>query len=108
MSIQVPFIDLVGASSVVYRFRKAEGGLSPVGGNFVYVRDQEGKPQVVCCGRARSIGWALAQPIWYSDENSHPDDQLYVRLNAIGTLRNQEHDDLVAGLPRPFVIYEIG
>jgi hypothetical protein len=102
-----PFIELVGASGVAYRFRKADGPLSPIGGNFVYLRDVDGQPTVVCCGRARSIGWALSQPIWTSDENGQPDDQLYVRLNAISKTRHSEHEDLVAGLPRPFTIYEI-
>lgn len=100
-------IDLVGASGVAYRFRKPDGAVSPIGGNFVYVREQEDGWRVVCCGRARSLGWALSQPVWPTDENAAPDDQLYVRLNAIGGTRNQEHEDLIAGLPRPFVIYEI-
>jgi hypothetical protein len=102
-----PFLDLVGASGTAYRFRKVDSALSPVGGNFVYVREQDGAPRVVCCGKARSIGWALSKPIWFSDENSTTEDLLYVRLNAIGSTRDYEHEDLVSGLPRPFTIYEI-
>lgn len=101
------FIDLVGASGKAYRFRLVDAALSPIGGNFVYIRDLDGAPHVVCCGKARSIGWALSKPVWLSDENGHPDDLLYVRLNAIGETRRSEHEDLIAGLPRPFVIYEI-
>lgn len=101
------FIDLVGATGTAYRFRKPDGALSPIGGNFVYVREHEGARRVVCCGRARSLGWALSKPAWFSDENAAPDDQLYVRLNAIAHTRNGEHEDLLAGLPRPFVIYEV-
>jgi len=101
------FIDLIGASGAAYRFRQPDGAVSPIGGNFVYVRDQGGAARVVCCGCARSLGWALSQPIWLSDENAAEDDQLYVRLNAIRSMRASEHEDLVAGLPRPFVIYEI-
>ena len=101
------FLDLVGASGTAYRFRKPDGAVSPIGGNFVYVRVQDGEARVVCCGRARSLGWALSKPIWLSDENASTDDQLYVRLNAIGAIRANEHEDLVAGLPRPFTIYEI-
>ncbi len=92
---------------MAYRFRKVDGALSPVGGNFVYLREEDGRSRVVCCGRARSLGWALSQPAWPSDENGRPDDQLYIRLNAIGGTRNSEHEDLLAALPRPFVIYEI-
>lgn len=101
------FIDLVGASGAAYRFRKPDGAVSPIGGNFVYLREADDGVRVVCCGCARSLGWALSQPIWLNDENSAEGDQLYLRLNAIRATRASEHEDLVAGLPRPFVIYEI-
>jgi hypothetical protein len=101
------FIDLVGASGATYRFRRPDGALSSIGGNFVYVRDQDGVPRVVCCGKARSLGWGLSQRSWFSDENAAPDDQLFIRLNAIATTRDGEHEDLVYGLPRPFTIYEM-
>jgi hypothetical protein len=101
------FIDLVGASGAAYRFRTLDGALSPIGGNFVYVRTEGEVRRVVCCGRARSLAWALSQPIWLRDNNAAEGDELYVRLNAIGTTRANEHEDLLAGLPRPFTIYEI-
>jgi hypothetical protein len=102
-----PFIDLTGASGDVYRFRRAEGGLSPIGGNFVYVREVDGGPKVVCCGKARSLASVLMGRVWPADENAKPDDVLYIRLNASGRTRDAEHEDLVAGLPRQFVIYEM-
>ena len=101
------FIDLIGATGAAYRFRQPEGALSPIGGNFVYVRERDGAPYVACCGRARSLGWGLSERNWYADENACPEDRLFVRLNAIGATRNREHEDLVEGLPRPFTIYEI-
>jgi hypothetical protein len=101
------FIDLFGATGGAYRFRKAEGALSPIGGNFVYVRQLDGAARVVCCGKARSLAWGLGDRNWRTDENADAEDQLYVRLNAIRTAREREHEDLVAGLPRPFTIYEI-
>jgi hypothetical protein len=102
-----PFIDLVGASGETYRFRRAEGGLSPIGGNFVYVRDVDGQAKVVCCGKARSLASVLMGRVWTSDEHAKLDDALYIRLNAVGRTRDAEHEDLVAGLPRQFVIYEM-
>ena len=99
------FIDLIGASAATYRFRRGEA-LSPIGGNFVYLRLIDGKPHVVCCGAARSLGRMLATQAWFRDENAHPDDQLFVRLNASSGVRQSEHEDLIAALPRPFVIYE--
>ena len=101
------FIELVGASGTAYRFRKPDGAVTPIGGNFVYVREEDGAARVVCCGRARSLGMALIRPAWPRDENAAQGDQLYLRLNAIASVRASEHEDLLAGLPRPFVIYEI-
>ena len=102
-----PFVDLAGASGDLYRFRRVEGGLSPIGGNFVYVREENGETKVVCCGKARSLVSVLMGRIWISDENALPDDALYIRLNAASRVRDAEHEDLVAGLPRQFVIYEM-
>jgi hypothetical protein len=101
------FIDLVGASGTAYRFRKSGDALSSIGGNFVYVRYDGGARGVVCCGKALSLSGALSKPVWLSDENGRDEDQLYVRLNAIGRTRSSEHEDLLAGLPRPFAIYEL-
>ena len=101
------FIELIGASGAAYRFRKPDGALSSIGGNFVYVRHQEAARQVVCCGKARSLAWGLGERKWGLDENAVRGDELFVRLNAIETTRSREHEDLLAGLPRPFTIYEI-
>ena len=45
--------------------------------------------------------------VWTADENAQADDALYIRLNAVGRTRDAEHEDLIAGLPRQFVIYEM-
>jgi hypothetical protein len=99
-------IDLLGATGAVYRFRKLDGFPPPAGGNFVYMRDVDGERRVVCCGKARVLALALTKQAWFSDELSQTDDQLYLRLNVVGSVRDQEHEDLIAGLPRPFAIYE--
>jgi hypothetical protein len=100
-------IDLIGATGRAYRFRKLGGALSSIGGNFVYVRDRDGTRRVVCCGRARSLAWGLSERDWHADENASAEDQLYGRLNAIRIAREEEHEDLLASLPRPFTTYEI-
>ena len=101
------FIELIGASGAAYRFRRPDGALSSIGGNFVYMRDQDGVRHVVCCGKARSLAWGLGERKWHLDEEAGPNDELFIRLNAIEAIRTQEHQDLIAGLPRPFTIYEI-
>jgi hypothetical protein len=102
-----PFIELVGASGATYRFRQVEGGLAPTGGNFVFVRDAEDGRRVVCCGKARTLLTQHLERTWRKDELGAAADQLYIRLNVVTALRDGEHEDLVAGLPRPFAIYEM-
>lgn len=95
-----PFIDLVGASGAQYRFRKIEGQLPPMGGNFVCVhRDTDGL-RVVGCGKARTLARALAEDI----KSLGAQGELYVRLNVSGALRDSEHEDLVAALPQPLTV----
>jgi len=100
------FIDLVGASGVAYRFRQAQGGYPPTGGNFVFVREEDGRPRVVCCGKAPLMIPTQIEKAWAKDELALPGDALFVRLNVATQTRDSEHEDLVDGLPRPFAIYE--
>ena len=101
------FIDLLGASGAAYRFRLAERGIAPTGGNFVLVRDVDGASQVVCCGKARTLVASDIERLWAKDELGASDDRLYLRLNVAAHSRDAEHVDLVSGLPRPFAIYEL-
>ena len=51
-------IDLKGASGALYRFQRLREGhpLSPMGGNWVYVRDEmEGQFKVLCCGEGENL-----------------------------------------------------
>jgi hypothetical protein len=96
------FIELVGASGARYRFRKVDGHLPPIGGNFVCVRTERGGgSRVVGCGKARTLARALAEEI----HQVGPKGDLYVRLNVSGALRDSEHEDLVAALPQPLAVY---
>jgi hypothetical protein len=95
------FIDLVGASGAQYRFRKVEGQLPPIGGNFVCIRQEAGAVRVVGCGKARTLARALADEI----KGLGAQGDLYIRLNVAGALRDSEHEDLVAALPQPFDVY---
>jgi hypothetical protein len=49
---------------------------------------------------------AQIEKLWSKDELALPGDCLYVRLNVANQTRDYEHEDLIAGLPRPFAIYE--
>ena len=72
---------------------------------FVYMRGH-GAARVICCGKARTLDPAHIQQAWVQDDLAKPGDTLYVRLNVAVKIRDSEHEDLVAGLPRPFAILE--
>ena len=97
-----PFIDLPGASGALYRFRRFDGQLPPVGGNFVYVREDDGAARVVGCGKTRVLAQALAA----NPRRGGEAGELYVRLNVASALRDAEHADLIAALPQPYTLYE--
>lgn len=98
-----PFIDLVGASGALYRFRRFEEGPMPAtGGNFAYVRDDDGAPRIVGFGKARTLAHALAGAGRRDSEG-----ELYIRLNVVGSVQDSEYEDLVTALPEPFTRHEI-
>lgn len=101
------FIELIGASGVAYRFRLFEGQISPVGGNFVYVREVDGALHVVCCGTARALMVHRIWSEWAGNEMSLASDALYLRLNVSTRIRTAEHDDLVLGLATPLATFEL-
>lgn len=103
-----PFIDLIGASGAIYRFRLVEDPalLPATGGNFVYVRSDAKGQQVVGCGVAR--GLARAQASWPAAVQQHKANGIYVRLNVARVQRESEHEDLVAGLKPALVLADLG
>lgn len=103
-----PFIDLIGASGAVYRFRLVEDPVSlpATGGNFAYVRATAKTEEVVGCGVARSL--ARAQASWPMAVEQHKANGIYVRLNVARIQREAEHDDLVAGVKPPMVLADVG
>lgn len=103
-----PFIDLVGASGAVYRFRLVEDPtlLPATGGNFAYVRADGKDEQVVGCGVARSL--FKAQASWPAAVEQHKANGIYVRLNVARIQREAEHEDLVEGLKPALVLVDAG
>lgn len=90
-----PFLDLVGASGSVYRFRlfNAESELPATAGNFVCVRARPEGHEIVCCGTTRSLlragsAWKVA--------GRRAETELYLRLNVSRAARDGEHEDIVA------------
>jgi hypothetical protein len=92
-------IDLRGASGAGYRFQLFREGrpLSPMGGNYLYVREEfAGGFTVLYSGEGENLLTGAASR-WVEAENQHHATHLYTRLNISQAIRKSEHRDLIAG-----------
>jgi hypothetical protein len=74
--------------------------LSPMGGNFLYVRDGEDGPVILYAGQTDNLA-LHAQERWGEAASSHGAQGLYTRLNITGAVRQREHLDLLEALDPP-------
>ncbi|HEV2363396.1 MAG TPA: hypothetical protein VGS12_04270 [Caulobacteraceae bacterium] len=93
------FIDVHGASGAVYRFNLLREGhpLSPMGGNFLYVREKTGGYDIVHVGESQSL-LADARGQWDQAVKTHGVTHLFSRLNVSERMRKLEHEDISKGL----------
>lgn len=102
-----PFMDLFGASGTVYRFRLAQPDALPTAaGNFVCVAAAQGGDRIVGCGVTANL--ATAASAWKAAADQEGATHLFIRLNVVGQLRMDEHDDLVSALHPPLVVSDLG
>jgi hypothetical protein len=89
------FIDLAGASGVVYRFQRVPdlGALPAIAGNFVYVRGQGSGMSVICAGTGETL--LDAGKHWAEAVREHQAEAIFVRKNVSRRSREQEHRDIV-------------
>ena len=99
------FIDLQGASGAQYRFRLASG-FSPLAGNFVFVRTEQGRALVVGAGTATSLKEVAA--LWRRAVDELQAEAVYLYLNIASRARLPVHDDIVQQHNPPFVALELG
>lgn len=95
-------IDLKGASGAVYRFNLLREGrpLSPMGGNFAYVREAADGYEVIKVGEGQNL-LTDARSGWPSAVAEHGAQHLFTRLNITERIRQQEHDDILAASRPP-------
>ncbi len=95
-------LDLKGASGRIYRFMLLRDGrpLSPMGGNYAYIRDPEGDKEVIFADEAQNL-LQEAKRRWTDAVQMHGELCLYTRLNISERIRLQEHADLVDALTPP-------
>lgn len=101
------FIDLRGASGAAYRFRRADPSALPAtAGNFVFVREDEGAPEIVCCGTALSL--TLAGGLSRNMSERYGAGDLFIRLNVARAVRLGEHEDILQHTKPPTSFEELG
>jgi hypothetical protein len=102
-------IDIVGASSEVYRFRLVDsrGPQVRTGGTFIYVREgDDGEPEVVYAGQADNL-MDEAMLRWPRAVETYGATRVYARLRVSGSERRQELQDLLDAL-RPAMNAAVG
>jgi hypothetical protein len=95
-------IDCQLASGEYLRFGLCKDGrpLSPMGGNYLYVKDQPDGPQVIFAGQTDNLA-QNAQSRWAEAKAGYEVDGLYTRLNITTAVRRREHQDLLTALDPP-------
>ena len=96
------WIDIKGASDVVYRFNLFRDGwpLSPMGGNFIYVREVGESYEVIHVGQTRNL-LTDSRLDWDQAETEHGATHLFTRLNVSETTRQHEHADITEAFKPP-------
>ncbi len=90
-------IDVRGASGAVYRFGMIRDGrpLSPIGGNYLYVREVGDAYEIVHAGEGQNL-INDARRRWQEAVAAHGSLHLFTRLNITEGVRQHEHADIIA------------
>jgi hypothetical protein len=74
--------------------------LSPMGGNYLYVKDAEDGPRIICAGETDNLA-LNAQARWGEAKAGFGAEALYTRLNITAAVRRREHAELLDALDPP-------
>ncbi|MEP6966857.1 MAG: hypothetical protein ABI906_02145 [Pseudomonadota bacterium] len=95
-------VDIRGASGAVYRFNRLREGrpLSPMGGNFLYLREAGEGYEVVHVSEGQNL-LTDARGRWDEAVRDHGAAHLFTRLNITERVRLHEHEDIVEAVRPP-------
>jgi len=95
-------IDCRVASGEYLRFILFKEGrpLSPMGGNYLYVKETEDGPRVVCAGLTDNLALHAFER-WAEALARFGVEGLYTRLNFAAAVRRREHLELLEKLDPP-------
>jgi hypothetical protein len=96
------YIDIQGASGATYRFLRLKDGrpLSPMGGNYLYVRFTGPKCEVICAAEAQNL-LKDARERWNEALERYQVTELYSRLNISERVRLLELADITEATHPP-------
>jgi hypothetical protein len=96
------FIDIAGASGVSYRFSRLREGrpLSPMGGNYAYVRFTGDRFELIYVGESQNL-LRSARDHWDDAADRFQVRELFTRLNISERVRQKELADIVAASSPP-------
>jgi len=95
-------IDVRGASGAVYRFNLLREGraLSPMGGNFLFVRETGDGYEIVQVGETQNLSTG-ARADWAEAVRSRGATHLFSRLNVTERVRQHEYTDITQAARPP-------
>jgi hypothetical protein len=95
-------LDVRGVSETVYRFSLFKDGrpLSPMGGNFLFVRETGGKAEILYAGEVQNL-LKDARSRWQEAVETYAATHLFTRLNISERVRQLEHDDIIEAISPP-------
>lgn len=101
-------IDCRVGSGEYLRFSLFREGrpLSPMGGNYLYVRETEQGFAVIFAGQADNLA-LHAQERWPGAQARYGAQGLYTRLNITAAFRRREHAELIEALDPPMNAEEV-
>jgi len=90
------YVDIRGVSGTTYRFMRLKDGrpLSPMGGNYLYVRFTGEKLDIILAGEAQNL-LKDARERWNEAAERYQVQELYSRLNISERVRVLELADIV-------------
>ncbi|MFI4972930.1 MAG: hypothetical protein ACHP84_00150 [Caulobacterales bacterium] len=93
------FMDVRGESGRFLRFMLLKDGrpLSPMGGNYLYVRQTGDRTEILYAGEAQNL-LLSALDRWTEASELLQAQGVYTRLNISERTRQLEHDDIVRGV----------
>jgi hypothetical protein len=96
------WVDFAGASGASYRFMRLREGrpLSPMGGNFAYVRFTADRAELIYAGETQNL-LRSARERWDEAVGRFQASELFTRLNISERVRQLELADIVAASGPP-------